>query len=238
MGLRFRIRHLLTPHKSLLHQLRHLLGYTPRHIAYYHVALTHRSIGEGSGENNERLEFLGDAILGALVAEYLFKKYPYQPEGFMTEMRSRIVRRESLNAVAQDMNLNHLLSYNKNDRSLSRSHIFGNALEALIGAIYLDIGYDGTRKFIVERIIKQYLNIDNIEATDTNYKNQLLNWASHANKTVRFENEGESIQAQRRIFSIGIYLDGDHVISATGYNKKEAGQNAAKKALEVLEEKM
>jgi ribonuclease-3 len=117
--------------KQLLLQLEHLLGFTPRRIAFYQLALMHRSQPDDVTDSNERLEFLGDAILGAIIAEYLFKKYPYQSEGFLTELRSRIVRRETMNNVALRMGLNKLVQYNKNDRSLSRSHIFGNALEAL-----------------------------------------------------------------------------------------------------------
>ena len=112
-------------------QLEHMLGFTPKHLPYYQLALMHRSKIEELAHNNERLEFLGDAVLGAIVAEYLFKKYPYQPEGYLTELRSRIVRRETLNNVAMRMGLQKMVQYNQNDKGLSRSHIFGNALEAL-----------------------------------------------------------------------------------------------------------
>ncbi|RYG23549.1 MAG: ribonuclease III, partial [Chitinophagaceae bacterium] len=118
----------------------------------------HRSKIEELAQNNERLEFLGDAILGSIIAEYLFKRYPGQPEGYLTELRSRIVRRETLNNVAMRMGLHKLVQYNKNDRGLSRSHIFGNALEALIGAVYLDRGFTRTRKFILDQIIKPYVD--------------------------------------------------------------------------------
>lgn len=128
-----RIIHFFSPNKQLVHQLEHLLGFTPKHLPYYQLALMHRSRIEELAENNERLEFLGDAMLGAIVAEYLFKKYPTQPEGYLTELRSRIVRRETLNNVALRMGLQKLVQYNQNDKGLSRSHIFGNALEALIG---------------------------------------------------------------------------------------------------------
>src|ERR1700739_743422 len=117
----------------------------------------HRSKPEDITDSNERLEFLGDAILGAIVAEYLFKKYPHQTEGYLTELRSRIVRRETLNNVALRMGLNKLVQYNQNDRGLSRSHIFGNALEALIGAVYLDQGFPKTRRFILKQLIKPYI---------------------------------------------------------------------------------
>jgi len=194
----------------------------------------HRSKPEEPEESNERLEFLGDAILGAIVAEYLFKKYPYQPEGYLTELRSRIVRRETLNNVALRMGLNKLVQYNKNDRGLSRSHIFGNALEALIGAVYLDQGFSKTRKFILQQIVRPYIDIDMMESTDTNYKNKLLSWAQRNGHAISFDTLEEKMEGSRKLFTIGIVLNGELVVSGTGFNKKEAGQVAAQKAIEVL----
>jgi ribonuclease III len=220
--------------KQLLRQLEHLLGFTPRHLSYYHLAFMHRSRPEEEHDSNERLEFLGDAILGAIVAEYLFKKYPYQPEGYLTELRSRIVRRETMNNVALRMGLNKMVQYNQNDRGLSRSHIFGNALEALIGAVYLDQGFIKTRKFILNQIIRAYIDLDMMESTDTNYKNQLLSWAQRNNKILTFDTIDEKMDATRKLFTVGVMLDGELVAEGTGFNKKEAGQVAAQKALEKL----
>ena len=220
--------------KQLLLQLEHLLGFTPRHIEYYQLAFMHRSKPEDATDSNERLEFLGDAILGAIVAEYLFKKYPYQPEGYLTELRSRIVRRETMNNVALRMGLNKMVQYNQNDRGLSRSHIFGNALEALIGAVYLDQGFIKTRKFILNQIIRAYIDLDTMESTDTNYKNQLLSWAQRNNHLLTFETIEEKTEGTRKLFTLGIMIDGELVADGTGFNKKEAGQVAAQKALEKL----
>lgn len=194
----------------------------------------HRSKIEEIAQNNERLEFLGDAILGSVVAEFLFKKYPAQPEGFLTEMRSRIVRRETLNNVAMRMGLNKLVQYNQNDRGLSRSHIFGNALEALIGAVYLDKGFSKCRTFILKQVIKPYIDLEKIENTDTNYKNQLLSWAQKLGYSLSFETIEEKIEGPRKIFTVGIILNGKLAASGNGFNKKEAGQVAAQKALEIL----
>jgi len=229
-----RIIRFFHPNKQLLLQLEHLLAYTPKHLPYYQLALMHRSKIEELASNNERLEFLGDAILGSIVAEYLFKKYPYQPEGYLTELRSRIVRRETLNNVALRMGLQKLVQYNQNDRGLSRSHIFGNALEALIGAVYLDQGFARTRRFILKQIIKPYIDIDLLESTDTNYKNKLLSWAQKNNYALAFETMDEKTEGSRKIFTIGIALDGKIVATGSGYNKKEAGQVAAQKALQEL----
>ncbi|MES2704358.1 MAG: ribonuclease III [Bacteroidota bacterium] len=222
--------------KELLSQLEHLLGFTPRRIAFYHLALMHRSQPDEVTDSNERLEFLGDAILGAIIAEYLFKKYPYQPEGFLTELRSRIVRRETMNNVALRMGLNKLVQYNKNDRGLSRSHIFGNALEALIGAVYLDRGFIRTRKFILNQILREYIDLEEMESTDTNYKNQLLSWAQRKDHNLVFETLEEKMEGTRKLFTVGIMIDGELMAQGTGFNKKEAGQVAAKNALAKIKE--
>src|SRR5690606_15031149 len=106
----------------------------------------------------------------------LFKKYPYQSEGYLTEMRSKIVRRETLNNLALRMGLQKIVQYNQNDKGLSRSHIFGNALEAMIGAVYLDQGFHRARSFILKQVLKPYIDIDTLESRDTNFKNKLLSW--------------------------------------------------------------
>lgn len=229
-----RILNLSSSDKQLLLQLEHILGFTPKHIEYYQLAFMHRSKPDDATDSNERLEFLGDAILGAIVAEYLFKKYPYKDEGYLTEVRSRIVRRETMNNVALRMGLNKLVKYNQQDRGLSRSHIFGNALEALIGAVYLDQGFTKTRKFILNQIIRAYIDLDNIEQNDTNYKNQLLSWAQKNNKVLVFETIEEKTEGTRKLFTLGVMIDGELVVSGTGFNKKDAGQVAAKNAIEVL----
>lgn len=210
------------------------MGFTPTHLPYYQLALMHRSKIEELANNNERLEFLGDAILGAIVAEYLFKKHPNQNEGYLTELRSRIVRRETLNNVALRMGLQKLVQYNQNDRGLSRSHIFGNALEALIGAVYLDQGFAKTRSFILKQMIKPYIDLELLETTDTNYKNKLLSWAQRHSHALHFETLEEKNEGPRKIFTVGIMLNGEVKATGSGYNKKEAGQVAAQKALEVL----
>ncbi len=229
-----RILNLFSSDKELLLQLEHLLGFTPKHIAYYKLAFMHRSKPDEPTDSNERLEFLGDAILGAIIAEYLFKKYPYQPEGYLTELRSKIVRRETLNNVALRMGLNKMVQYNQNDKGLSRSHIFGNALEALIGAVYLDQGFIKTRKFILNELVRSYIDLDTMESTDTNFKNQLLTWAQKSNRVLVFETLDEKLENTRKLFTVGILLDGEIITTGTGYNKKDAGQVAAQKALEVL----
>ncbi len=169
------------------------------------------------------------------MAEFLFKKYPGQPEGVLTEMRSRIVRRESMNQMAMQMGIDKLVQYSRNDRGLKHSHIFGNALEALIGAIYLDRGFHFTREFIIRQIIKPHVDLEYIETTDTNYKNQLLKWAQKHGHDLRFQTLNVDSDHPRPQISIGIVINGKLLAKATGYNKKLAGQLAAKQALEKIE---
>lgn len=221
---------------ALLHQLEHLLGFTPSQIGFYELAFTHRSSHNQTEENNERLEYLGDAILGAIVAEYLFRKYPAQSEGFLTEMRSRMVRRETLNSVGLRMGLNKMVLSNSGDRGHSRSsHIYGNALEALVGAVYLDKGYDRTRIFIQKQVIKAYMDMDAIEITDNNHKNKLLSWSQRNTRQAAFVTISEKSEGARKLFIIAVTIDGDEVARGSGYSKKEAGQDAAQKALIALQ---
>ena len=231
---RLHIRYLFSRNKALFVQLEHVLGFQPKQLRFYEIALTHRSSSDEISRNNERLEFLGDAMLGAIVGEFLFRKYPNQDEGFLTEIRSRIVRRESLNAIATRMGIEKIVQYNKYDRGLSRSHIFGNALEALIGAIYLDRGYELTRHFVLNELIKNYIDLDTIEKTDTNYKNQLLTWAQKNMVSIVFEELNEQQEGIKRMFTIGIKMDETIIATGTGYNKKDAGQVAAQNAMQHL----
>ncbi|MDI9318986.1 MAG: ribonuclease III [Phycisphaerales bacterium] len=229
-----RIKNLFSPDKQLSAQLEHLLGFKPKHLPYYRLALAHRSKHDDLARNNERLEFLGDAFLGAIVGEYLFKKYPTQDEGYLTEMRSRIVRRETLNNVANRMGLQKLVQYNTRDRGFERSHIFGNALEALVGAVYLDQGYTKTRTFVIKQFLHAYIDVALMASTDTNYKNQLLNWAQTNRHNLSFEVMEGKRDGSHRMFTVGIVLNESLLCEGTAFNKKDAGQVAARKALELI----
>ena len=176
---------------SFKKQLKNVLGFTPGNIALYKTALTHRSVREASDENNERLEYLGDAILSALVADYLFKRYPYKEEGFLTEMRSKMVNRQQLNEIAVRMGIKKITLYNKSDGSLKVSQIFGNTLEALVGAIYLDKGYKKTSKWVAERIIIPHMYMEDLELLEINHKNKLYGWANKNGKILEFETLNE-----------------------------------------------
>lgn len=218
-------------------RLQNILGFTPGTVALYELAFCHSSFRESTeyATDNERLEFLGDAILGATVSEYLYKKYPTQPEGFLTEMRSKIVNRVTLNKIAVKLGLKEILKYNKQDNFLRTSQIFGNALEALIGAIYLDKGHNVCRKFIKDKILSIHIDLENLELEDANLKNKLIGWANKNKRKISFELINEKVTGMKRTFTIGVYLDGEIICEAEAYNKKEASKRAAGKAIEKLQ---
>lgn len=207
----------------------------PGNLALYESALSHRSVKELAGENNERLEYLGDAVLSAIVADYLFKKYPYKGEGFLTEMRSKMVNRQQLNDIALKIGLKKLTQYNKLDTSLKSSQIFGNTLEAIIGAVYLDKGYTNTKKWVINCIIVPHLFMDDLELININLKNKLIGWANKNGKSLDFETIQEKLESGRRIFTIAVVLDGERIAEGKGFNKKDASQIAAQLAVDKLE---
>lgn len=220
--------------KDFKKQLVNILGFTPGNLALYKTALSHRSVREGADENNERLEFLGDAVLSSIIAHYLFRKYPYKGEGFLTEMRSKMVNRQKLNEIALKMGLKKITFYNKADNALKISQIFGNTLEALIGAVYLDKGYKKTQRWVEEYIIMPHLFADDLEGIEINIKNKLYGWANKNGKSVEFATLDESIENGRRLFTIAATIDGQIIAQAKGFNKKDAGHIAAQLAVEKL----
>jgi ribonuclease-3 len=219
---------------SFKKQLRNVLGFAPGKPVLYKTALTHRSVKEGSDQNNERLEYLGDAILSAIIADFLFKKYPYKEEGFLTEMRSKMVNRNQLNDIAIKMGLKKIAYFNKFDSSLKMSQIFGNTLEAVVGAIYLDKGYDKTSQWVIERLIQPYLFMDDLENLEINHKNKLYGWANKNGKNLEFETLDERMEGGRRLFTVGAVVDGELLAQGKAYNKKDASQIAAQVAIDKL----
>lgn len=219
---------------SFKKQLKNVLGFSPDNISLYKTALTHRSVRENADENNERLEYLGDAVLSALVADYLFMRYPYKEEGFLTEMRSKMVNRQQLNEIALRMGLKKITLYNKSDGSLKISQIFGNTLEALVGAIYLDRGYKKTAKWVTERIILPHMFIDDLELLEINHKNKLYGWANKNGKVLEFETVEEKVENGRRLFTIAAVVDGNKIAEGKAFNKKDASQIAAQMAVVML----
>ncbi|MHB1921577.1 MAG: ribonuclease III [Chitinophagaceae bacterium] len=224
----------LFPQSPLTRDLKNLLGFNPRNISIYEIALSHRSTRGKCEENNERLEYLGDAILGAIIGDFLFKKYPYKTEGYLTEMRAKIVNRQQLNEIAIKMGLRKLTIYDKLNNYLKISQIFGNTLEALVGAVYLDKGYDATRTFVFKRILTPYIDLDYLENVEMNHKNKLYSWANKNGKLLEFELLEEQLEGGRRLFTVAAMVDGEMISSGRGFNKKDASQIAAQQAIELL----
>ena len=219
---------------SFKKELKNILGFKPNNISLYKTALTHRSIREGIDENNERLEYLGDAVLSAMIADYLFKRYPYKEEGFLTEMRSKMVNRQQLNDIAIRMGLKKVTLYNKMDGSLKVSQIFGNTLEALVGAIYLDHGYKKAARWVQEYIILPHMFMDDLETLEINHKNKLYGWANKNGRVLEFETLNEKLENGRRLFTVAAVLDGKSIGVGKAFNKKDASQIAAQLAVEKL----
>ncbi len=221
--------------KKLFNDLQTMLGFTPDNLALYELALCHRSSNDEATGNNERLEFLGDAVLGAIIGEHLFIKYPTRTEGYLTDMRSKIVNRKTLNEIAVKIGLKAIMKFNEQDYHLRESQIFGNALEALIGAIYIDKGYAKTKTFIRKRIITPFVDIELLENLEANIKNKLIGWASKQGKKIEFIQLKEENAKGRKKFTIGVQYENNIVAQATAFNKKEASKVAADIAIKNLE---
>ncbi|RAU83563.1 ribonuclease III [Pontibacter arcticus] len=224
--------------RDLVRAVGSIIGTTPDNIRLYKLALTHTSFARQTSaakhETNERLEFLGDAILGAVVAEYLFKKYPYEDEGFMTEIRSRIVNRESLNNIALKLGLNLLVKIDTTSQGNRHKSVNGNALEALVGAVYLDKGYNVTHQFILKKILKTHVDVHSLVTTTANFKSKLIEWAQSQNKDIRFEIVQRKQQGNTTEFTCEVYIDNEPIAVGQGLSKKKADQAAAEKGLQFL----
>ena len=227
-----------TESPEFYHFFRNVLGFTPRHTELYRIALTHRSssaVDHGHRINNERLEYLGDAMLGAIVAEFLYKKYPLQGEGFLTEMRSKIVSRKSLGGLARRLGLPELVEHQKGQEGSFKS-LGGDAFEALIGAIYLEKGFRFTRKLIIEKMLCTYLNVDELAHTDWNFKGKIIDWGQKNRKKVSFEVVRTYMRDRegRKEYECLVKIDGQPQQSAIGYTIKSAEQLAAEKTYKAI----
>jgi ribonuclease-3 len=216
-----------------------LLGFVPGNLSLYRLAFRHKSVAvnvkKGVKNSNERLEFLGDAVLGSVVAEVLFKLYPYEDEGFLTELRSKIVNRVNLNQLARKLGFEQLIQYdNRMVNSTRQGSLLGDAFEALIGAVYLDKGYDFTKNFLINHIIKSHIDIHRLEQTETNFKSKLIEWCQRHGKDITFElienKDGES----NKLFTVQASIDGEIMGMGKEFNKKNAEKLAAEKACEAL----
>lgn len=216
----------------------HILGFVPNDIRLYEQAFTHRSSSietkDGKWQNNERLEFLGDAVLDAIVADIIYKQFPNRKEGFMTNTRSKIVQRESLNQIALKMGLDKMIISSTKINS-HNNYIYGNAFEALVGAIYLDQGYRKCFTFVKKQVIDQYVPLDKIVHKEVNFKSNLIEWGQKNKLEIIFDLiETFTDQDGNPVFQTSVSLMGTTLGIGIGYSKKESQQNAAKMAVKKL----
>ena len=233
------IKLLFVKDKELYVFIHRITGYYPRDIQLYELAMIHRSkplkMPDGSWANNERLEFLGDAVLDTVVAEYLYTTFPHKHEGFLTSTRAKIVQRESLNRIGNTLHLDsHVRALTHS--SSHNSYICGNALEALVGAVYLDQGYKHCRKFIIDKLIKKHFDLNDLVKTEQNFKSRLIEWTQKYRVSIEFELVDSYNDSDKNpVFRTAVILGGIYASDAEGYSKKESHQGASKKALERLE---
>ena len=215
-----------------------MLGFYPRNIQLYQQALLHKSTSirseKGRPLNNERLEFLGDAILDAIVGDIVYKHFEGRREGFLTNTRSKIVQRETLNKLAVEIGLDKLVKYSTRSSS-HNSYMYGNAFEAFIGAIYLDQGYERCKRFMEEKIFKNYIDLDKMSRKEVNFKSKLIEWSQKSKVEVSFELIEQFLDEDYNpMFHTEIRIEGISAGKGTGYSKKESQQNAAQAALKKI----
>ena len=211
-----------------------LFGFEPVNINLYKLALLHKS--KNKNESNERLEYLGDAVLNLIVAEYLFKKYPFKDEGFLTKIRSKIVSRDSLNNLGRKVGLKELINF-KNIDEFSKNYksIFGDALEAIIGAVYLDVGFEYCQEYIVKNIIIPYYNFDELVNKTHNFKSKILEWSQKEKKLIKFSTKKIILKNNSSQFESILIIENKEISKGFGNNKKDAEKDASRLACKKLE---
>ena len=224
--------------KELYLSLRKIIGFYPHDISYYKLALMHKSMykrnAKGKPVNNERLEFLGDAVLDATVGDIVYRHFPGKREGFLTNTRSKLVQRDTLNRLAQEMGINQLILSSGRSQS-HNSYMGGNAFEALVGAIYLDRGYDACMEFMRKRILAQMINIDKVAYKEVNFKSKLIEWSQKNRVRIDFKSIlEEKDKTGSPVFVYRVTLEGVEGCEGKGYSKKESQQLASKLTLEKL----
>ena len=236
-----RIRLPFRKEKELYSSLYDIIGFYPHDISYYKLALMHKSVmrrnAKGKPVNNERLEFLGDAILDAIVGDIVYQHFPGKREGFLTNTRSKLVQRDTLNKLAQEMGINQLI-LSSGHTSSHNSYMGGNAFEALVGAIYLDQGYNACMRFMNKRILAQMINIDKVAYKEVNFKSKLIEWSQKNKVRLSYEQVlQEKDKNGNPIFEFKVVLEGVEGCSGRGFSKKESQQLASKLTLDKLKKK-
>lgn len=231
------IRFYLSKEKHFYEAIKNIFGFYPENIFLYKLAFTHKSQAEellnGIRISNERLEFLGDTVLSTVVADHLFRIFPYKDEGFLTEMRSRIVSRAQLNKLSLRLGIDQLIIHTQEKNNVYRS-IKGDALEAIIGAMYLDKGYNFTRKILINRVIKNNFDLTELINTDINFKSKLIEWVQKEKKTIEFNVVQEVGTGYHKQYVVEVLVNNETAGTGRDYSIKGAEQNAAMKAIEFF----
>lgn len=239
MALPAMFKRLSPEERSLSDYINNIFGFRPRNIALYQLAFTHKSksvesVG-GFHVSNERLEYLGDAVLSVAVADFLFRTYPTQAEGFLTEMRSRIVSRASLNKLSQKLGFERFINYiPENGDTFGFRSLGGNIFEALMGSIYLDRGFEFTKDVIINRIIRVYIDMDQLRETEVNFKSKILEWTQKRKKKLDFRLLDQTKKDSRNLYHVQIFIDDEGYAEAEDYSIKGAEQRAAEKTWQLL----
>ncbi|ABG58667.1 ribonuclease III [Cytophaga hutchinsonii] len=217
--------------KILAQKIRYVTGMWPGNLHLYQMAIVHTSAADenesGVKESYERLEYLGDSILGAVVAEYLFKRFPFKDEGFLTEIRSRIVNREILNQVGKDLGLSDIVVFNGSKGKQGHKSLYGDVVEAIVGAVYLDKGFENAKKFVLKKIVSSQIDVDAIIQNNKNFKSILLEWCQKENKKLEFVIIEESGHRHQKVFKAEVRVADESKGQGIGFSKKKAEQNAA-----------
>ncbi len=241
MGLRYILKENYSSEQEKLSKvIYNIFGFKTKNIYVYELAFRHKSVAAevktGFKDSYERLEFLGDAILGAVVAEYLFKKYPFKSEGFLTDLRSKIVCGKFLFKIAQKLGLDKLISIQNTPNVNVVVSALSDVLEAVIGAIFIDKGFEFTRKIIIERIISIHVDLEALVETETNFKSRLLEWAQKEKSEVHFEIIKTRQLKNQKQYTVRVVLNEQEWGKGTHYSIKESEQQAAEKTIEMLKE--
>jgi ribonuclease III len=223
--------------KEFKNWIRSITGFAPRNLSLYHQALMHSSASSRKGNknvSNERLEFLGDAVIGAIIAEHLFKLYPYKDEGFLTQLRSRIVNGQNLKHLALKFGFSHFLKTSLNRDEKTKSSAYGDAFEAFIGAIYLDKGYDATRKFVLGKVIRYHVDLDEMVQNNEDYKSQLQIYCQKNKLKLEYRLLGEKKMGANKLYTVQVHINNEPFVKFENFSKKVAEQKAAQLTLEQI----
>jgi ribonuclease III len=232
--IRQRYQYFFGEDRATIRRIQEITGVYPINLSIYQLAMQHSSAAGKLTENNERLELLGDSVIDLAVADHLFRHFPYKSEGFLTEMRAKLVSRGMLNDIAIRMGLKDLIVRRASEADFHKSSIAGNALEALVGAIYLDQGYPVAQRFVLERMVKPYVDLDDMVRTTVNFKSKLLEWCQKRQKKLQFKLVNERREKNKWIYTMAAMVDGEKVGRGSESSKKRAEQLAAEDAVNFL----